>query len=181
MRKILGLAGMAAVSLFVASCNPPPLKAPVQQACNCNGTVDTANTGAENPRFTPPDSEPTPPARHHYASHRRHHYYGYRSHRSYDNGYRDYDSSASYSRTASYDYHSSSRVYYSSTRSSSYGYQGGYVNAPVYQDGWQDGYGRYHRGSAATGREHSARMDPWRGYDIDCPETRPYYTHGPHY
>ena len=50
--------------------------------------------------------------------------------------------------------------------------------------GWVDGYGRGHGGATAGDSAHydsatvdRARMAPWRGYDIDCPDNDPHARH----
>jgi len=185
MRGVLKFAGVAAITALLAGCNPPTA-ATQQTACNCHGTVTTQNPGDENQRFVPPGGETH---RHHRT---RYAYTGYRAH-----GYRHHDRYAerSYVRTTydeeSYSYHSSSHVYhedggyagasahayaYASSGGSSGGgaYNDGFVDASDHGDGWQDGYGRWHSRSALGAKATRTRLDPYHGYDIDCPK-------GPHH
>jgi hypothetical protein len=74
----------------------------------------------------------------------------------------------------SYDYRSTSRVIY---RSTSYGDSNGAYASEIfsgnrdgYDQSWEDGYGRTHRGARLSRGEFYARMDPWHGYDVDCPD-----------
>jgi hypothetical protein len=68
---------------------------------------------------------------------------------------------------SSYSYRSTSRVY----QYGDDGYAGaGYGNG----DGWRDGYGRWHARTHLTPRQLDARMDPWHGYGVDCPDDQYY-------
>ncbi|HEY1710516.1 MAG TPA: hypothetical protein VGG10_19755 [Rhizomicrobium sp.] len=69
---------------------------------------------------------------------------------------------------SSYSYRSTSRVY-------QYG-DDGYASGGD-EGGWRDGYGRWHARTQLTPPEMDARMDPWHGYGVDCPDDQ-YYGYG---
>jgi hypothetical protein len=165
MRKFWILAGAA----LLAGCNPPPT-ATQQTACNCHGTVTSANPGAETQRFVPPGGSAQ--------RHRTH--YAYRHHDRY--------AERSYARSTyddeSYSYRSTSHVYHEDggysggsahayAYASSGGYSGssadGFVDASDHGDRWQDGYGRWHSRTALGAKATRTRLDPYHGYDVDCP------------
>jgi len=185
MRRFLVLAGPLAACLAVAGCNPPIKQ--VMVPCNCQGNVTTANPGAESQRFVPPgDKDPAYAALAHHHYRRARHTYGeydrYTYRRSQQHGYQGSDEAYarywSSTRVAmnSYDYRSASRVYHtagyeSGPSSGTYGSGGDFAGEPEHtESGWQDGYGRIHRGMQLSRGEFHARMDPWRGYDVDCPD-----------
>lgn len=108
----------------------------------------------------------------------RHSYrYGHRhGYQGSDEDYARYWTSARAS-ASSYDYRSTSRVYstgasYDRSYTSDGAYaSGGYIGESAYHDsGWEDGYGRTHAGTYLSRGAFAARMDPWHGYDVDCPD-----------
>jgi hypothetical protein len=185
------LAAAAALAVFtVGGCDitTGPQK-PAQSACNCNGTQPTQQT------TTPPaPSEPYAPPQHD----RRHREHGW--HYAYDRqhengGAHQYYWRRAYSEIAvqTYDYHSDSSSYVTGDDGDHRGvgdghrrfhhdehYDGGgaYAGGGVHGEGWIDGYGRHRDGGGASagapvhgeGRGDEARLHPWHGYDIDCPD-----------
>lgn len=208
MRRFLVLAAALAACGALAGCNPPA-KQQVAAPCNCQGNVTPSNPVAENQRFVPPgggEEQQYTGTHRHRSAHRYTHDYasGYGEHYGYHSGYRhrsrhsfhhgyqgsdeDYARYWSSMRVAvsSYDYRSTSRVHRSSGTSSGYvsggAYSSGdYVGEPAhYESGWEDGYGRTHGGTHLSRGAYAARMDPWHGYDVDCPDGD-HHHHGYHH
>ncbi len=165
MRMVLAAA--AALAVFtVAGCDINT-GTPKETKVGCNCTTPPAATPA------PPAAEPydaPPPAPHRYRWHR--HFYA----PVYDSvhGYawrREYSEIS----VETYDYHSDSHSYVMG--------EGAYAGGDAYaggaeHGGWTDAYGRAHGGAgdAVHGDARTvyrARMAPWRGYDIDCPDDDP--------
>jgi hypothetical protein len=179
MHRLVILAAALPACGLVAGCNPPVKQ--ISAPCNCQGYVTPANPVAENPRFIPPDGgeEHYAHARHNRSAHR--HAGFYREHHGYRHGFEGSDEayarywSSTRVAISSYDYRSTSRVYsagYSNGTLSGGGYApGGFVDAAEHHESaWQDGYGRMHGGAHLSLGEFHTRMDPWHGYDIDCPD-----------
>ena len=178
MRMVLAAA--AALAVFtVAGCDINT-GTPKETKVGCNCTTPPAATPA------PPASEPyyAPPApRHH-----RWHGHGYARTYGGVHGYawrRDYSEIS----VETYDYRSDSHSYVtgessdSGTYSGAGAYAGGGAGGSEH-GGWVDGYGRGHGGATAGDAVHDdraivdrARMAPWRGYDIDCPDNDPHALH----
>jgi hypothetical protein len=180
MRGFLKFAGVAAAAALIAGCNPPH-GATQQTACNCHGTVTSANPSAETQRFVPMGGNVH---RHHVRT-----AYGYRKHhhrhaeRSYVRSYYDEESYAY--RSTSHVYHEDGDMDSGSGHAYAYASNGGgyasggatadgFVDASDRGDRWQDGYGRWHSRSALGAKATRTRLDPYHGYDIDCPN-------GPHH
>ncbi|HEY0105727.1 MAG TPA: hypothetical protein VGB91_06540 [Rhizomicrobium sp.] len=151
----LGLAAFAILAaLTVSSCDintGTPKAAKVE--CNCAPPLQAAAVPAK------PDIDMPRPA-HRHRRHRADHYAG--------GGYHAFAWRREYSEysVSTYDYRSDSRSYV--TGGERYRTAGGRA----------DGYGYGHGGGAAagipahyeTGGHGRARMDPWHGYDADCPD-----------
>jgi len=161
MRMVLAAA--AALAVFtVAGCDINT-GTPKETKVGCNCTLPPA----ASPVLPTPAGDDTPPT-HRY----RHHGHGYG--RSYGSihGYAWRREYSEYS-VATYDYRSDSHSYVMGGDSYAGGgvYRGGGAHG-----GWVDAYGRAHGGDAAhfeTATADRARMAPWRGYDIDCPDNDP--------
>ena len=175
MRMVLAAA--AALAVFtVAGCDINT-GTPKETKVGCNCT-------------TPPAATPAPPAGEPYYEppHHHHRWYGHGTTRSYGGGVHGYAWRREYSEFSvqTYDYHSDSHSYVMGGEDSS-AYAGGstYAGGGAYagggvHGGWVDGYGRGHGGATAGDAAHyetatadRARLAPWRGYDIDCPDNDP--------
>jgi len=170
--------GVFSIAALLAGCNPPTVRQQVAAVpCNCQGHGDDHQSRRREPALhaTPAAADITTPDTIH----------GIRiapgtalASAAITHGYQGSDEAYarewSYSRVAmsSYDYRSSSRVY---SGGSAHAYAYASAGDAAYGDGFvqvQDGGGDYERYHHARigGRALAARMDPWRGYDVDCPD-----------
>lgn len=156
MRMLLAAAaGLAALALTSCDINTGATR---KADCNCTPAPVTAPVPpAQTASYAPP------------AGHRRHR-------RSYAyGGARGYAWRREYSEVSveTYDYHSDSSSYVMGGES--YGGSGGERIAHGDAHGDRtDGFDRTHS-DAGTARYETAgrqRMDPWHGYDVDCPDQR---------
>ncbi len=164
MRMVLAAA--AALAVFaVAGCDintGTPKETKV--GCNCTAA----------PAATPPAAvtDDTPPRPHH---HHRWHGYGRNTGRAHGYAWRrDYSEIS----VATYDYRSDSHSYVTGGETDSAGGGGGTYTGGSVHGGWVDGYGRGHGGAGDGAHDDRATVDrarlaPWRGYDIDCPDNDP--------
>jgi len=159
MRMVLAAA--AALAVFTVA------------GCDINsGTPKDAKVGCNC--VPPPAAAPAPPAAAPAYAPPRH-----RWHRlAYaDDGVHGYAWRREYSEisVATYDYRSDSHSYVMGDSADS---GGGYAAGRAGHGGWVDRYGRAHGGASTGDAVHGddtrtayrARMAPWRGYDIDCPD-----------
>lgn len=149
------LAAAAALAVLTVSGCDINTGAPRTAKADCNCTPAPTAAPAppqETARYAPPPH------------HRRHH----RSY-AYGGGYA-WRSEYSEVSVETYDYRSDSRAYVTGgIGETGYGESGG----GGAHGGWVDGYGRAHGDAGTAVHDRAAgrrRLDPWHGYDADCPD-----------
>ena len=171
------LAAFATLAVFtVSGCDisTGPQK-PAQTTCNCTPPTPPQQAAVPSEPYAPPEH------RHRHSWHTAYgggdHAHGYYWHRSY-----------SEVAVQTYDYHSdSSSTVMGEDDHRGYYHRDGYdTGGTAHGESWVDGYGRHHDGGSAvvgdaahreTGSDDAARLHPWRGYDVDCPDD----DRGPHH